>query len=312
MLIFANPIAGRGQGGGMVNRLGAHLRRQGWVVRVYLERADRLEAGVFRQPGARAAIVIGGDGTLRGVASRFYQVNAGAGAGDRLPIPPLLVIPLGTANLMGQHLGLQWDDEQLPQQVAETLRGGKTVKLDAAEANGGLFLLVAGVGLDALVVHELDRLRSGPIHLLDYALPAGLALAQYRFQPLTVSVDGQALCRETPALLFVGNIPEYGTGFPMLPLAKADDGRLDVCLLPCRSRRDLVRLLLLAANGEHIHAEGVFYLKARQISVESLLPVPVQVDGDPAGYTPLEVRLLPHRLEFMVQGSRRWAVGSGQ
>jgi diacylglycerol kinase family enzyme len=56
----------------------------------------------------------------------------------------------------------------------------RTTQLDAATANGELFLLMAGIGLDAKIVHELDRLRSGPIDLTSYALPAALALGSTR------------------------------------------------------------------------------------------------------------------------------------
>ena len=36
------------------------------------------------------------------------------------------------------------------------------------------------------------------------------------------------------------NVAEYGTGSPVLPLAKSDDGLLAVCVLPCASRVDLL------------------------------------------------------------------------
>ena len=91
------------------------------------------------------------------------------------------------------------------------------------------------------------------------------------------------------------------TGFPILPYARGDDGVLDVCVLPCRSRVDLVRLFVLAAVGEHVNAEGVTYVKGRHVRVESQgRAAPVQVDGDPAGHTPADIDLLPIRLPFIV------------
>jgi diacylglycerol kinase family enzyme len=76
---------------------------------------------------------------------------------------------------------------------------------------------------------------------------------------------------------------------------------LDVCVLPCRSRVDLVRLFVLAAVGEHVNADGVTYVKGRHVRVESQgRAAPVQVDGDPAGHTPADIDLLPIRLPFIV------------
>jgi hypothetical protein len=52
---------------------------------------------------------------------------------------------------------------------------------------------------------------------------------------------------------------------------------------------------LSAAAGEHVQQEGVVYVKGRKVRIESMTPVPVQVDGEPAGMTPVEIDLLPCR-----------------
>jgi len=186
---------------------------------------------------------------------------------------------------------------------------GTHVRIDAARANGKLFMLMAGVGFDAHVVHELSRLRRGPIRLTNYLTPTLTALRDYRFPPLSVTVDGKQVFGPEPGIVFVGNLPEYGTGFPVLPQARADDGVLDVCALPCRSRQDLIRLFLQAAIGEHVRAEGVAYVKGRHVKVvaSGSQAVPIQVDGDPAGHTPAEIDLLPIRLPFIVPADAKIA-----
>lgn len=308
ILIFANPIAGSGRGRRIAERLRERLRADGYDVEVFLERPDCFDLAARQQP-TRAAIVIGGDGTLRAVAHRLFLDPCPVGAdGSTRPDapppkdPPLLIVPLGTANLMGRHLGIRWNERTLEDHVAAAVERGKVVRIDTARANGRLFLLMAGAGFDAHVVHELDRLRSGPINLMSYVAPAISALRGYEFPPLEVVVDGQVVFGPEPGIVFVGNLPEYGTGFPVLPHARADDGVLDVCALPCRSPADLVGLFLLAAVGQHTQADGVVYVKGRHvgISAPSGAQVPIQVDGDPAGHTPAEIDLLPIRLPFIV------------
>src|SRR5204862_5155777 len=144
-----------------------------------------------------------------------------------------------------------------------------------ARANGELFLLMAGIGLDGKIVHELDRMRDGPIDLTSYALPAALALGFYDYPPLTVRVNDRVICQDMPAVAFVGNVKEYGTGFPILPHALPNDGLLDVCVLPCANRADAVRHLMHAAAGEHLAAEGAIYTKGRRVHIESAQPVPI-------------------------------------
>jgi YegS/Rv2252/BmrU family lipid kinase len=294
VFVFANPIAGRGRGQDMAGRITRRLERDGYRVRAFLDPADQVpDAMLLNAPGARAIVSIGGDGTLRHVIERLIRI---AGASP----PPLLVVPLGTANLMGRHLGVAWDDRTLEDRVSASLGARRITLLDAARANDRPFLLMTGVGIDAHIVHELDRLRTGPIDIASYLLPAALALHAYTFPPLLVTVDGESVFGPRPAIAFVGNISEYGTGFPMLPNARSDDGLLDVCALRCDSRAELLRLFLLAAAGEHTQSEGAVHLKGKRVRVESSEPAPVQIDGEAAGFTPVEIDLIPFKLPFIV------------
>jgi diacylglycerol kinase family enzyme len=294
VLIFANPIAGHGQGRAVAERLAQRLARDRFSPTLVFKRPDDVKDKEI-DATARAAIAIGGDGTVRGVATRLFKSFAGN-------MPPLLVVPMGTANLLGRHLGTHWRERELPGRVSAALQARRTMQLDAASANGELFLLMAGVGLDARVVHELDRIRAGPIDITDYALPAALALGFYRYPPLTVTVNERVLCKDLPAVAYVGNVKEYGTGFPILPHAVPNDGLLDVCVMPTANRADAVRHLLHAAAGEHLAAEGTIYTKGRRIQITSAEPVPVQIDGEAAGHTPLDIDLLPARVPFIVPG----------
>jgi diacylglycerol kinase (ATP) len=151
-------------------------------------------------------------------------------------------------------------------------------------------------------VHELDKIRSGPIDYTSYALPAALALGFYTYPPLTVSVDGVTIARNLPGVAFVGNVKEYGTGFPILPYARPDDGLLDVCVLPCSSPLEAIRQLMLAVSAEHVTGEGAIYMRGTKIRIESAEAVPVQVDGEAAGHTPLDIELLPVRVPFVLPG----------
>jgi diacylglycerol kinase (ATP) len=319
--IFANPIAGRGRGRLIADKLRDRLSRLGYDVHPFFERADSADLAALDPQNIRTVIAIGGDGTLRTVAARFAP--ASPRVEDQRPssdqqneptnlnpepqtpnphpsMPPLLIIPMGTANLMGQHLDIQYDEADFEKRVIRAVRRGRIVHLDAAQANGRLFLLMAGVGMDAEIVHELDRQREGPINLGSYFLPAAMALGGYQYPPITVDVDDRRLVHNRPAMVFVGNIKEYGTGFPLLPHARPDDGLLDVCILPCRSRNDVLSCFLHAAAGEHLQWSGAIYTRGRNVRVESPADVPVQVDGEPAGHTPVEIGLLPFRIPFIV------------
>ena len=286
VVIFANPIAGRGRGRTVAREVGRGLAAAGFGVDVVLDRsADALR-------NAAAVITVGGDGTLRAAVDLLIGIGGA--------MPPMLPVPMGTANLMGRHLGLRWTPATLVPAVVATVRRRRVRHLDAGVANGRPFLLMVGVGLDGQVVHLLDQMRRGPIAYASYVLPTVMTLAVYRFPPLSIEVDGQAVLSDTPAIAFIGNVSEYGTGLPILTGAVPDDGLLDLCAIPCRDLRELAEVLLLVATGEHPLREGVVYTRGRHVRVTSPVEVPVQADGDSAGFTPVEVHVLPGRVPFLV------------
>lgn len=308
VLIFGNPIAGRGRGAALAAELERELRFRGYDSQLILSQPDRQDHG-FDSREVVAAVVIGGDGTLRAVADLAIS-SAMGGSGltgavqgsDLIPYP-LLIVPMGTANLMGKHLGIAWSKSDPATAIARALERPKLVHLDVARTPTGILLLVAGVGYDAAVVHELARIRKGAITMATYLGPMLRTFLNYDFPPLTITADSRHVFGPAPAIAVIGNVPEYGTGFPLLPLARPDDQMLDLCVMPCSSRSGLIRLFLAAAAGQHLDEEGVIYTKAKTIQVDSPSQVPVEVDGEPAAFTPLEIDLLPGRIPFIVPQS---------
>src|SRR4051794_23852249 len=117
VLIFANPIAGRGAGREIAERIAARLTREEMEPLLVLDHPEAMEDDELPLD-TRAAIAIGGDGTIRGVARRLYERFR-----DR--VPPILVVPMGTANLLGQHLGISWTNRELASKVAAALKANR-------------------------------------------------------------------------------------------------------------------------------------------------------------------------------------------
>jgi YegS/Rv2252/BmrU family lipid kinase len=289
VLIVANPIAGQGNSQAAAKAVHKSLQLADVESSIIL---DLPAADPQQLKSADAIVVIGGDGTLRSVAGRCLLARGN--------VAPLLPVPMGTANLMSRHLGIEFGRADLGKRVAQSIQRESVRMLDAAEMNGQLFLLMAGVGIDAQIVHELDRIRRGPINVASYLLPAAMALTGYQYYPLTVAADDEEIFSAAPALALVANIAEYGTGFPLAPHARPDDGMLDICVIPVNSPADAVQKFLHAWAGEHLLIEGVVYARGKRIEIRSEDPAPIQIDGDPAGLTPAIINLLPIRVPFIV------------
>lgn len=293
LLIFANPISGMGRGIALAQQLTQAARAAHHRVHLYERHPQGAPDAIFSPQSV--IVAIGGDGTLRSVADRLLAATPAA-----RPLAPIVTIPLGTANLVATHLGGKWRHDQIGTQVLHAIQHGRRRHLDVARANGQAMLAIGGVGFDAQVVHDLAARRRGPISYADYLLPTLRSITGYRFPPLNVVVDGQTALEDTPAIAFVGNIPEYGAGFSVTPTARSDDRLLDVCILPCKSWRELFELGFICATGQQPNHERAIYRRGRHVKITSLQQVPVQIDGDAGGFTPATFDLLDRQLTFIL------------
>ncbi len=306
--IIMNPIAGAGRARSLVDRLSRRLRGQGHRVTAYCTGSagdGRTRAAALFAPDADAVLVAGGDGTISEVIDGL--VSAGGNGTAR---PPLAILPVGTENLLGKVLGARPNIAQ----AEATLLGGLPVQLDvghrcrpADQLDGwdagagppsGHFLMVAGAGFDAEVVHRLHSVRAGRITYADYLDPILRTLVSYQFPPIRVEADGQVICEE-PALVFLGNIPRYALGLPICLHAQADDGLLDLVVFKCARFGQLVMHSLRTILRCHLRHPGVVYRQVRCAVIRARQDVQLEVDGDDCGQLPVrftmpgkQVRLL--------------------
>ena len=170
VLIAANPRAGAGSPVEPSSGLASVLRHYKFRVNVFTD-LDAVTAAAERawQAGElRALVAAGGDGT---VAELVNRTAVGL---------PITVFPLGTANLLAGYLNIYAKF----QPFARMLRRGATVRLDAGQANGRIFLLMVGCGFDAEVVHRLHSTRGGHISMWSYAKPIIESIRSYQYPEL--------------------------------------------------------------------------------------------------------------------------------
>ena len=284
-LVVANPIAGRGHGRGVGREVLEGLSRMGVPAELHLtrERGD----GRARVRGMDAEIdlvvSVGGDGTLREVLDGVVRPDVVVGA-----------VPMGTANVLSLDLGLPRDVDR----ALEVMAGRKTTPIDLALANGHLSFLVTGVGLDAIAVREVEARRSGPITKLSYVAAGLRALEGYRPPHLCVEIDGSVQPGRYGQVL-ISNIINYAGALKLAPDRQLDDGLYEVYLFPSGK---LLPLFMNALHGVvgHLPGGGVTMQRAREVRVTSDRPVPIQVDGDFKGETPLEFAVTERQVRLLV------------
>lgn len=283
-LVIANPIAGRGHGEQVAREVTAGLEGRGVHAELFLTSGPGDGRARVRcmEPDTDLVVSVGGDGTLREVFDGLTD--------ERVPVG---VLPMGTANVLSLDLKLPRDVDR----ALEIMCGGKTATLDMASVNGHLSFLVTGVGLDGMVVRELEAARDGPITKWSYVSATLRALRDYEPPELTVEIDGELL-EGTFGLCLIGNIIHYGGVMKLSPERQLDDGRFEVYLF---ERATLPKLASAAARGLVSDLRKACRLEtARTVRVTAASPVAFQVDGDYRGETPVEFEVTGRRFRVLV------------
>jgi len=283
--VIANPISGGGRGEARAQALCLALKERGLATDLFLT----TQAGDARRHAAtldtRYVVSVGGDGTLNEVVN---------GLGDR-PIA-VAVLPMGTANVVARELNSPTEPEALAALIAE----GRSMPMDAGEHGGERFLLGAGAGIDAAVTHAVSAQRGKRSSIMRWVWPTIRTCLRYSFPAIRVEVDGKVISDEAQYAI-VGNCIYSAGIFPTTPRAKIDDGLLDVCLFHNLGYLRLIRLALTVRRPTFIEHPDVTYVQGRNISFQcaSDTPVPLQVDGDPAGELAAEFRIQPSAIRVV-------------
>src|SRR6185437_11773004 len=170
---------------------------------------------------ADLVIVHGGDGSINEV------VNGVMGAEDgRRPL--IAVIPGGGANVLARALGVPLDAAQAIRQVREAIAAGRHRTIGLGLAADRYFTFSAGLGWDAEVVREVDRLRAQG-HRESVTLFLRTMIRQYyrgtdrRRPALTVERDGEPPINGLFMTIITNRSPwTYVRDRPLLPVPNPD------------------------------------------------------------------------------------------
>jgi diacylglycerol kinase (ATP) len=243
--------------------------------------------------GASLLVVVGGDGTVHEV------VNGIAGREG----VELAVIPRGTG----------WDfarTHAIPKRLAGALRiatDGIARPFDLGRASyqaGGTrvtawFANMASVGMSGAVAAKANSTTKALGAKTSYLLALGVVFARWQNVHLRVQVDEEqrdALMEDT--IVAVGRY--LAGGMKITPDAEPDDGLFDVLLIGDVTKTELVRVMPKIYRGTHLpHPKGEV-LRGRTVSIDADDPLPLQLDGEQPGTTPVRLELVPAAIRLRV------------
>lgn len=292
-LIVLNPAAGQEDPRKVRRLLGGAFAVRGAGFDL-VETAGAGDAERLAREGAargyRAVVAAGGDGTVAEIITGL----AGSGV-------PLGIVPQGTGNQVACNLGIPRDVEG----AVEVAVHGTPRPMDLGQlADGRYFALMAGAGWDAEVMAVATRElkdRWGFGAYLYAGLRRALAPPSALFR---ITADGREF-EISAATVLVANVGQLV--YPFVPVElrvgpdiSFHDGMLDVCVFAPRTLTDVAAVLWRVARRQYAGDERMIFLRARDVRIESEVPVVTQVDGEVTGETPLAARAVEGGVRVLV------------
>jgi len=247
-------------------------------------------------------IVLGGDGAVNEAVNGIM-----ARPPEQSEKPLLAVIPGGGGNVLAQGLGLPADAAAAIARIREGIKEGRYRTIGLGLAGDRYFTFSAGLGMDAEVVREVERMRANG-HRESPALFLRTMVRQYwsgtdrRTPALTLKRDGQPSTPDLFMTAITNHSPwTYLHGRALLPVPNPDfNSGLDVFAL-----RKVRATTIVSAVGQmllfrHHSPRGRHTLTVtglESLTVRSVRPIAFQVDGDYLGETEaVKFQFVPHAL----------------
>lgn len=227
--------------------------------------------------GEKRIIAVGGDGTVREVASALVNTDAALG-----------ILPFGTGNDIAKPLNIPTETEP----ALNALLNGKPRPVDCGRVNDSYFFNIAGMGFDVDVLVETERFKKKRKGMLPYLLGVMSAVVHKKKIPMKITLDGKE--RNTELLMIdIANGKYFGGGMKVAPDASPFDGLFDVVMVKYVSLLRFLTLLPSFIKGGHIKYAEVTVCRAKTVDIEleDGDELPIQTDGEIDNVTPARISM---------------------
>lgn len=271
--LIVNPKAANGKALKVLPHLSAAFHRRSIVIHHRVTEYPLHATEIVRSlDGAASTIVgVGGDGTVNEIVNGLHLEHQSFG-----------IMPSGTGDDFARITGMRSAED-----VVDAVMHAKTKYIDLAhisftEEDGTrgerLFANTMGIGFDAAVADKVLRNKRGT-GIIPYLGAVISTLRKFTPVPSRIEVDGESI-EQKIFLASIGNGTTSGGGFILSPLAKLDDGLLDLCLVKEISTRRVLVVLPKTFRGNHLNEPELIYRKGKSFSISLERPLPIHTDGE--------------------------------
>ncbi len=245
--------------------------------------------------GFTTLLVAGGDGSIGEVVN-----GAARGWDEKSPFPVTMgILPLGTANDLGDNIGIPRDFAAVAQMIAK----GKTRQIDLGKCNERYFLNNSAAGLEPYVSTKQEKIRwiSGVPRYLVAAVLGIMDKPNWN-----VKMEWDSGSYEGPlSLVSVGNGQRTGGVFFMTPHANPFDGKLTFMRGYRSTRLGMFQVLPNAMKpdkGNMVEMDGIHEIHCTHLKFKLDKPSPAHTDGElfDTWITDFEYKIFPAAVPMLM------------
>jgi diacylglycerol kinase (ATP) len=246
------------------------------------------------EEGASLVVAVGGDGTVNEV------VQGLAGRAD----VELAVIPRGTGGDFARTYGIP---RGLDEAVA-VARDGRVRPIDLGRARyrawdgneaESYFANIASAGMSGAIAKRANETSKALGGKVSYLWATLTVFARWRNDEVRVAVDREQRSGRMHDVV-IANGRFFGGGMMICPRAEPDDGVFDILLIGDLTKRDLLLTLPKTYRGRHLPHPKAELLRGTVVEVDAPEPLPVELDGEQPGTTPIRLEVVPEALRLRV------------
>ena len=244
--------------------------------------------------GATRLVVVGGDGSVNEVVNGIADAHG----------VELAVIPRGTGWDFVRTFDIPRNldaavDVALTGSVREIDLGAVTYRTWGGEDARSIFANVASAGISGAIAQRANESSKALGGKVSYYWATLAVFVGWQTGEMRVTVDGESRNGKMIDAV-VCNGRYLGGGMMMCPEAEPDDGVFDVLLIGDVTKRDLLLVLPKTYKGNHLPHPRLELLRGKVVTVESAEPLPIELDGEQPGTTPVRFEIVPKALRLRV------------
>ena len=286
-LYIINPISGTKDKQPLQDMIQAKSAASGFSYAIYPSVADgdySFLDDIIKKQEITDIVIVGGDGTVNGAIAGLKKHKLRFG-----------IIPSGSGNGLAFGAGIPKN----PEKALDTIFKGKSAWTDAFLMNGQFACLLCGLGFDAQVAHDfaLDKGRG----LYTYIKKIFQGFFAARTYPFVLQLKGSEVKLDA-YFISVANSNQFGNHFTIAPKASLTDGLLDVVVMACQSRWNILVQTLLQVTGYHTLQQverlndqtSVVYFQTSELTIFNTGNAPMHLDGEPIeSADKVDIKILP-------------------